>query len=80
MLDSQGTGDVGHGRTVERVGDQLVVTFGNGRYSLPGSKRAMTNLVGMRVCHFLCIISIIAASCKHLLMARHVLLSGMSKG
>ncbi|CAL5220533.1 g2567 [Coccomyxa viridis] len=29
VLDGQGTGDAGHGRTVERVGDQLRVTFGN---------------------------------------------------
>ena len=34
VLDGQGTGDAGHGRTVERVGDQLRVTFGNGMIPL----------------------------------------------
>ena len=33
VLGRQGTGDAGHGRTVERVGDQLRVTFGNGMLS-----------------------------------------------
>ena len=30
--ESQGTGDMGHGRTVEKVGDRMVVSFGNGTH------------------------------------------------
>lgn len=29
-LNSQGAGHVGHGRTVEQMGDRLVVSFGTG--------------------------------------------------
>ena len=34
-LNGQGTGHMGHGRTVEQMGDRLVVSFGTGAPHCP---------------------------------------------